>query len=624
MTIYKKLTVVLILVLSFFITSTSRAYASEIIWSQNYTTDCTHQGGTNSDFSHICFNTIGTNSSVVWNISGTIEPAINIPVITGHHYILSYTTPFSYGSTSGHDDIIINFLTDGSNQYILGYRSDWLYAHDGYRDGILYYNFTATSNTLYFLWGAGCDSSTGCYAQNLTLTDLDISSTLPPSPTPTEVPTEIPTPTPTPSPSPSPSPSPTPTPTPVTKIFFVPGIGASWNVDALINCKNLDYIGSWSLAPYAKNVYSNLSTALTSAGWNIFPFYYDWRQDIRKNVPLLNNLINSNTSGGEKINLIGHSMGGLIERNYLETYNGGVAAKFYSIGTSFQGSALAYPLFVKGDVWTNNLIEKIGATLFTKHCGTLESAQNLLPTYNYLRDIRTKQLKDVNEMKTSNNYLPTNFVSPFWNVKIGTLAGTGQPTTKIIEVINDRYWPDGKPIRRENVTTGDGTVLVESAQIEGASTNDVINQTHSGIVGSTDGINKILNFLGSPGIEDPPYSEPKSALVLIGYPGNFWVQDKNGVAMQSENGMISLMDPASQNYQLQIIPTSTNTTFIVAQFLPNNQTHYKEYKFNGIVQEPMIIEFNNDHPQADIIHSSREYKNPKFPKFWWNFWKSWK
>ena len=64
--------------------------------------------------------------------------------------------------------------------------------------------------------------------------------------------------------TPSTTPTPTPTPIPVTKVFLIPGMGASWNVDALINCKNADYSGDWTLAPYAKNIYNPLSSALNS------------------------------------------------------------------------------------------------------------------------------------------------------------------------------------------------------------------------------------------------------------------------------------------------------------------------------------------------------------------------
>jgi hypothetical protein len=247
----------------------------------------------------------------------------------------------------------------------------------------------------------------------------------------------------------------------------------------------------------------------------------------------------------------------------------------------------------------------------------------MLPTYDYLRDNKTKQLKSVSDMKTKNNYLPSNFVTPFWNVKVGTLAGTNNPTLKTINVVRDFRWPDGRPVGKEYSDSGDGTVLVESAQIPGAFSNEVINQSHAGIIASDEGIDKILKFFGSPGINDPPYKEPKSALILVGYPGSFSLTDKNNHVINSENGMIAIMDPISGDYQLQINPTSSTTTFIIGQFLANGKFEYNEYKIRGLTQEPKIIEFNSKNINKNPLREIREYKYPRFPKFWFNLWRFW-
>jgi len=378
------------------------------------------------------------------------------------------------------------------------------------------------------------------------------------------------------------------------------------------------------MAPYAKDIYSLLQSSLVNAGWNVNTYNYDWRKQIPENSSLFSNFVNSNLGTSEKANIVGHSMGGLVGRNYLESQSGGKASKLLMVGTPNQGSALAYPAVVNGEIWANDLTEKIATTLLFNHCGVPGSFKNLLPTYNYLRDDKTKQLKDIASMKTKNNFLPTNFASPFWGVRVGTLAGTGNSTLKIIDVIKNSGWPDGKPVSRENVSEGDDTVLVQSAQISGAYSNDIINQSHAEIIASTEGVSHILTFLGSPGIADPPYSDPTSALIIVGYPGNFWVTDKNGITTPSDHGMVAIMNPQDGDYQLQTLSTSNITTFIVSQFLPNNKTLYKEYKFRGLNQEPRIITFDSKHPQENALHEVKEYKSPHFPKFWEDFWKFWR
>ncbi len=550
------------------------ALIPQTIWSLPATTDCSGQGGSGNGFDALCYNQNAVNGTVVW--SHVNDPAILIDVIQGHTYKFTEQTAF----TGEGGNFIANYLSDGQG-YDYGLGGDWICPTESCYHGSWTKIFTANSNKLVFSQSSACLSSSNCFTTNLQLFDLSADDN-PPS-------------------------------TPVTKVVFVPGFGASWNVDAFINCKNSGYSGGWTLAPYAKNVYQNFLTQMPLSGWNIIPFYYDWRQNVRDNSPKLKDKINSTIADSEKVDIVGHSMGGLVGRDYIETEEGGKASKLYMVGTPNRGSTLAYPLYANGEVWTDDLVEKIGSTLFIKHCEIPKSVQNVLPTYNYLRDYKTKLLIETYNMKAVNNYLPTSFASPFWNVKVGTLAGTAQLTLKIINIIKDPKWPDGRPVSKENVMEGDGTVLTESVQIPDASSNDVINQTHSGLIGTTEGINKILAFLGSPGVNDPPFVEPKSALILIGYPGTFTLTDHNGNILNSENGMIALINPVSEDYQLQITPSSSKTNFIVGQFLPNSQTLYKEYKFTDVIIEPKIIKFDPRHPKTNILHSPQEYEAPEFP-----------
>lgn len=451
-----------------------------------------------------------------------------------------------------------------------------------------------------------------------------------PSPSPTETPTQTPTPTPSSTPTPTatltPTATPIPTSIPVKKVIFAPGFGGSWNADAIVNCKTDNFNGSWTLAPFAKDIYTPLFSALTSAGWQVEPFYYDYRQDVRNNAASVSQFINSNTQEGEKVNFVGHSMGGLVGRAYMESLNGGKFSSYLSVGTPHQGVPLIYPLLSGQEIWNENLVEKIAETLIVKRCGIPNSPKNLLPTFDYLKDDSTHQLKPVSSLTLKNNWLPTNFIAPFYGVRVGTLSGTGFPTLKIIDVVNasksdikNGNWADGKPVGQEFVKQGDGTVLVSSSQLPGSQFSDVINQTHTGLVASTQGISEILKFLGSPPPQDPAFVEPKSALVIVGYPGNFWIKDKNGNVINSEEGVISIINPADQDYQLQVIPQSSNTLLITSQFLPNGNAFYKEYHLTGVQPQTRIIEFSSKHPREDILKENK-YKEPKYFDWFRNFW----
>jgi hypothetical protein len=199
---------------------------------------------------------------------------------------------------------------------------------------------------------------------------------------------------------------------------------------------------------------------------------------------------------------------------------------------------------------------------------------------------------------------------------------------------------DGKPIAQEKTNLGDGTVLTSSSQLSGAD-NRVIDQNHSGLVVSQEGISKIMNFLGTAPAQgfrlispvlaaDLPntsiYAEPNSIMVIIGYPGNFWVTDPNGIVTKDEQGMVSYPTPKSGEYKLEIVPTSGNTLFIVTQVLPNGETLYKEYRINGFQPISKVINLDTKHPEEDIFKDPKPKKeNNKEPEehhhFWEDFWK---
>ncbi|MDO8451759.1 MAG: hypothetical protein Q7S76_02715, partial [bacterium] len=113
------------------------------------------------------------------------------------------------------------------------------------------------------------------------------------------------------------APTPTPTPTPPDTVVLLPGLGGSWNSDAMLNCKETDYEGDWIIAPFAKEVYNPIMRKLEFNGYTPQPFYYDWRRPVTETAPLLKGYLDVIAPDG-KVYLVGHSLGGLVSRAYLE------------------------------------------------------------------------------------------------------------------------------------------------------------------------------------------------------------------------------------------------------------------------------------------------------------------
>lgn len=433
--------------------------------------------------------------------------------------------------------------------------------------------------------------------------------------------TPMPTPTITPTAAPSPSTSPSPTLSPVRKVVVIPGLGSTWNADALLNCKSEDYIGEWTLAPYAADFYNPLISAL---GDQAKPFYYDWRKDVNDQKDKLKNFIDS--LGDEKVNLIGHSLGGLVGRAYLEQMsNSSKLEKLLTAGSPHQGSPIAYPAWAAGDLWHDDLKTKIGITLLLKRCTGLNgndremvqevvpSLNNLLPTFPYLRDKKTDILKPIDSMypEFKNKWLSSSTFPPASsNVVIRTLSGTGFRTIENINVndpsshdIKLGNWLKGRPAGKEWTNEGDGMALLKSTMLEGlGSENHVINQTHGGLITSLEGINEILNFFNlNPATNIASNNnEAKSALIIIGYPASFWVRDQNGIIKDRE-GMVALMNPKTYKFQFGLLPKNNQTLFIVAQFLEDGRTFWKEYNFKNFLPKFGNINYNQTNPDEDPL-----------------------
>ncbi len=428
-------------------------------------------------------------------------------------------------------------------------------------------------------------------------------------------------------PSPTPTPTPTPTPMPVTKVVVAPGMGASWNADAILHCKKDNYTGGWTLSPFATDIYTSLLNSL-SKSFTVLPYYYDWRQQLPESAIRLKNFINTSASAGEKVHLVGHSMGGLVGRSYLvneQTNN--KLSKFMTVGSPHQGLPLAYPAWSAGEIWQDDYLTRIAATLLVKSCElyqgqvndriaiqeNIPSTQNLLPMFDYLKDYLTGLIKPENKMHARNNWASTApLVPPFYGVTLGTLSGNEYKTLNIIDVINrnkiDEYlgnWEDGKPKNKKYSQLGDGTVLLSSSQVSGSSYSAVIKQSHNNLVSSQEGISQINNFLktASTSAESSltAFVESTSALLIVGDPSDFWITDTNGKIMKDKDGIVIINNPKKGFYKLRLLPKSSDTRIAVGQFFDNGTVLWKEYKQKYFIPKLGTINYNPDAPVEDAL-----------------------
>jgi pimeloyl-ACP methyl ester carboxylesterase len=98
-------------------------------------------------------------------------------------------------------------------------------------------------------------------------------------------------------------------------------------------------------------------------GENLFCFTYDWRKDNTTNAQRLSNFIDSvlTWTGSAHVNLVGHSMGGIVSKTCTNLYDNSRIDKIVFIGTPHLGAPEVLTVMLKGRLfeWLNLYIEEI-------------------------------------------------------------------------------------------------------------------------------------------------------------------------------------------------------------------------------------------------------------------------
>jgi len=254
-----------------------------------------------------------------------------------------------------------------------------------------------------------------------------------------------------------------------------------------------------SIPPIKTPTYDSLVEALQNAGLQVFPAPYDWRQENQVTAATtLAGIIQSakQQTGSDTVDIVAHSMGGLVVRSYIEQLNKSDVRKFIMLGTPNRGSAEAYYEWEGGDfsvsgfeteiIFIYPLVEdmKIGYGCqnmpdyqFIEQ--KIPAARQLLPidTYVFRKNSLTGKYKPVpvTSMHWQNNLIPAlNYNILISNLALSNImifAGTDSNLDDTIEnirvapkVFGAQEWADGKPVSAI-YGSGDGTVLLASVRL---------------------------------------------------------------------------------------------------------------------------------------------------------------
>lgn len=292
-----------------------------------------------------------------------------------------------------------------------------------------------------------------------------------------------------------------------------------------------------------KNFFQGLITELKSQGYqeeeNLFVFPYDWRYFIEWSAnegdpyPLVKSLKEKVEevkiqTGAEKVNLISHSMGGLVAKYYLKYYGHDSVDKFIDIATPHFGSPKAFKILMYGDdlgfkVFNYSILNP---TTIKSISQNMPSIYQLLPSKNYFFNTDkdyTFYLADIHDLDENgvkgklnydqsiefikntgrNDYL-LGFNDTLHNaldgyspkldgIKTYNIIGCGSPTLGQIFVLNKEK--SGKYEYGLKYINGDGTVPLRSAESLLSDESYYLNGTEHAYLASVDGVKQLVTAI---------------------------------------------------------------------------------------------------------------------------------
>ncbi len=273
-------------------------------------------------------------------------------------------------------------------------------------------------------------------------------------------------------------------------IIFLPGIGGSMSFQML----NKNFHDYWFLNPMGTASYRSFVKNLILTGYehekNFFWGFYDWRMSNSKSAEsYLKKLIKEVKMKNEhfEVNLVAHSMGGLMARSYIQSdFFGDDVDRFVTLGTPHLGSSDIYSIW-EGEEFPedNEMIEiylwflkaldpeKDYSSIVRKE---FPSIGEMLPIYDNLKNAQSNQVINYFSQNQTNQFLEHLRENKFLAIERTTLdlmAGVGEPTLEFsvvdLDKKSEKNWRDGKPNPLppiKDTVKGDDRVIEKSALAE--------------------------------------------------------------------------------------------------------------------------------------------------------------
>lgn len=427
-------------------------------------------------------------------------------------------------------------------------------------------------------------------------------------------------------------------------VILIPGIMGSWESN-----------GTWQLDPIL-HTYDNLWQALLNAGYernkNLFALPYEWRNSNIDNAILFKQKVEEvkDTSQSDKVDIVAHSMGGLLSRWYVQggDFQDDIDQLIF-LATPHMGATKSYLTWEGGETGTTlkditlktlmqHEAEKSGYTGLYSYVRTrpVISISELLPVYNYLYDVQTKSLRAYPDNYPVNHLIDylsdPGHQGPLSDINITNIVAQAgaESTVNIIRVVPPKKkwnkWEHGYPYGYAlpfgehglGYSQGDNTVPEQSNAGFLGGHDIVMQSTHTDVV--TDAQKLVIQELtGTAPVDEVRETLIEKLLLIQVYsPIDILVTAPNGdrVGKDFESGLVvnkvagafysgfnteaefvSIPNPSEGKYIVESQAVATGEYKISASLIGDNKLIEKD--FTGFVDK-------NDKDLIDIVYLDNE------------------
>ena len=444
------------------------------------------------------------------------------------------------------------------------------------------------------------------------------------------------------------APDPPPTKTP---IIIVPGIVASSNLGVITDRGDT----GWGWMVSAESSWRQFIDSLEKAGYqkdkDYFIAFYDWRKTNDWNDPdpgaafpakkyLAEAIDKAKTAnpGISKVNVVAHSLGGLVVRSYVESPNyRGDINKAFLVGSPNAGSTFAYYTWEGAEIPPNwDPVSKSALSMIIKLLSFNFNEEPYQMIHNHMRGIKDllpigydyifkngsffnwTNMQEVNSfLKNTSN--PQNTAGIFANKGVGliNITGTGQTTWEKLQAedyIHQYLWKDGKPLGNSGTADGDNTVLASSSNLPGAEQLTVAGK-HANLPNSASSL--IFNKLGINYTPSNLAGAPNEVLVAwVASPVSLEVKDNLGNSVGE-----SLVDPTSDmkwvfvenpdsDYKIKLTGTGNGQYHVGVDYYTDSQTNSSQTQGTAIIGANLNYDLYLDPQNTQPVSLQPEDKIP--------------